>query len=80
MCETKTSGLETGDSLVPYTGVPEIPGIPIPKTLVILTYPSHITLAIWVRVRVTGDAHITSVSGMGMYKTRRYLYHCDTGA
>ena len=23
--------------------------------------PSHITLAIWVRVRVTGDAHITRV-------------------
>ena len=32
-------------------------GIPIPKTLVILAYPSHVTLAIW--VRVTGDAHIT---------------------
>ena len=30
--------------------------------------PSHITLAIWVsvRVRVTGDAHITRVFGMGM--------------
>ena len=42
-------------------------GIPIPKTLVIWASPSHITLAIWVRVwvRVTGDAHITSVLGIG---------------
>ena len=31
---------------------------------------SHITLAIWVRVRVAGDAHITRVLGMGMPKTR----------
>ena len=33
--------------------------------------PSYITLAIWVRVRikVTGDAHITEVLGMGMPKT-----------
>ena len=45
-------------------------GIPIPKTLVIWTSPSHITLAIWVRVRVTGDAHITRVLGTGMAKTR----------
>ena len=30
--------------------------------------PSHITLAIWVRVRVTEDAHITSVLGMGCPK------------
>ena len=36
-------------------------GIPIPNTLVTWASPSHITLAIWVRVgfRVTGDAHIT---------------------
>ena len=56
-------------------------GIPIPKTLVILVSPSRIALTIWVmvRVRVTGDAHIIRVLGMGMYKTRRYLYHCDTG-
>ena len=39
-------------------------GIPIPKTLLIWASPSHITLAIWVRVRVTGDAHITRVLGM----------------
>ena len=44
-------------------------GIPIPKTLVIWASPSHITLAIWVRVRVTGDAHITRGLGMGMAKT-----------
>ena len=41
-------------------------GIPIPKTQVIWAYPSQITLAIWVKVRVTGDAHITMVLGMGM--------------
>ena len=39
-------------------------GIPIPKTLVIWASPSHITLAIW--VRVTGDAHITRVLRMGI--------------
>ena len=38
--------------------------IPICKTLVIWASPSHITLAI--RVRVTGDAHITGVLGIGM--------------
>ena len=33
--------------------------------------PSHITLASWgrVRIRVTGDAHITEVLGMEMPKT-----------
>ena len=43
-------------------------GISIPKNLVIWVSRSHITLAIWVRVsvrvRVTGDAHITRVLGM----------------
>ena len=39
-------------------------GIPIPKTLVIWASPCHITVAIW--IRVTGDAHITRVLGMGM--------------
>ena len=39
-------------------------GIPIPKTLVIWASPSHLILAIM--VRVTGDAHITRVLGMGM--------------
>jgi len=33
-------------------------GIPIPKTLRIWTSLSHITLAIWVRVRAIGEAHI----------------------
>ena len=33
--------------------------------------PSLITLTNWVRVRVTGDANITRVLGMGMPKTRR---------
>ena len=43
-------------------------GIPIPKPQVKWTFPSLITLAIWVRVRVkiTGDAHITGVLRMGM--------------
>ena len=43
-------------------------GIPIPQTLVMWLFPSHITVAVWVRVRfrVTGDAHITRVLGMGM--------------
>ena len=49
-------------------------GIPIPKTIVIWASPSHINLAIWVRVRVTGDAHITRVSGVGMPKTRGCPY------
>ena len=40
-------------------------GIPIPKTIVIWASPSHINLAIWVRVRVTGDAHITRGFGSG---------------
>ena len=39
-------------------------GIPIPKTLVIWASPSHLILAIM--VRVTGDAHITRVLGMGV--------------
>ena len=56
-------------------------GIPNPKTLVIWASFSHITSAIWVRVRVrvTGDAYITRVLGMGMLKTRGCPYHFDTG-
>ena len=42
----------------------------IPKTLVIWASSSHITLAIWVtvriRVRVTRDAHITRIWVIGM--------------
>ena len=45
-------------------GHPRVLGIPIPKTLVIWASPSHLILAIM--VRVTGDAHITRVLGMGM--------------
>ena len=41
-------------------------GHPHSKTLVIWAPPSHITLAIWVRVRVTGDAHIIRGLEMGM--------------
>ena len=36
-------------------------GIPIPEILVIWAPPSHIALAIWVRFRVTLDAHVTRV-------------------
>ena len=39
---------------------------PHSQTLVTRVSPSHITLAIWVRVRVTVDTHITRVLGMGM--------------
>ena len=39
--------------------------MPHSQTLVIWAYHSHITLAIWVRVRVTGDARITRVLGNG---------------
>ena len=44
--------------------------------------PSHIILAIWlrVRVRVIGDAHITRVLDMGMPKTRGCPHHSDTAA
>ena len=44
-------------------------GIPIPKTLVVWAFPSHTTLAIWVRVKVkvnTRNAHITRGLGMGI--------------
>ena len=42
--------------------------------------PSHIILAIWlrVRVRVIGDAHITRVLDMGMPKKRECPHHSDT--
>ena len=47
--------------------------------VVIWVFPSHITFAIWfrVKVRVTGDVHTTW--GMGMPKDRGCQYHCDTG-
>ena len=49
-----------------WYGHPHVLSIPIPKTLVIWASPSHTALAIWVRVRVTGDAHITRGLGMGV--------------
>ena len=53
---------------------------PVPKTIVIWAFPSHITLAIRVRVRVrdTGDANITRVLGTGMPKKQGCPYHCDS--
>ena len=58
-----------------WYGHPHVLGIPIPKTLVIWVFSSHITFPIWVsdRVRVTGDAHITRVWEWGC------PYHCNTG-
>jgi len=67
---SKSWGLQK--PLLHWFGYPNVLGIPIPKTLVVIwTSPSHITLAIHfllvrVRVRVTWDAHITRVLGMGM--------------
>ena len=52
-------------------GVTVIWASPFPKTLVIWASPSHTNLAIL--VRVTGDAHITRVLGMGMPKTRSHI-------
>ena len=40
-----------------------------PKTQLIWASPSHIASAIWVGVRVTGDAHITVT--VAYWKTRR---------
>ena len=40
-------------------------GIPIPKSLGIWASPSFINLAMWLKVRVTGDAHITRGFGNG---------------
>ena len=64
-------------SVLQWYGHPRVLGFSIPKTLVIWASPSHITLAIW--VRVTGDANITRCLGMGMPKTRGRPYHCDIG-
>ena len=52
-------------------------GTPVPQTLVISASLSHITLVIWVgvRVRVSGDVHITRVLVMGMP-----IYHSNTGS
>ena len=53
------------NGLLQWYGHPSVLGISISKTRVIQASPSHITLAIWVRSRVTGegfesgDAHIT---------------------
>ena len=49
---------------------------PFPKP-VIWASPSHITLAIW--VRVTRDAHITRILGMVMAQSRGCPYQCDIG-
>ena len=56
-------------------GIPAFWASPFPKTLEIWTSPSHITLAFWIRVRVTGDACITRVLGMRMPKMWGCPYH-----
>ena len=58
-------------------GIPAFWASSFPKLRAV---PSHITLAVWVKVRVTGDAHITRVLGMGIPETRGCYYHCYTGA
>jgi len=70
----------TASNLRGAYGNTSVLGIPIPKTIVIWASSSHITLTIWVRVRVTGDDHTdTRVLGMGMPKMRGCPYHCETG-
>ena len=49
-------------------------GIPIPKTIVIWASPSHINLAIWVRLGLQGMPISLGVSGVGMPKTRGCPY------
>ena len=61
-------------------GIPAFWASPFPKTLEIWTSPSHITLAFWIRVRVTGDACITRVLGMRMPKMWGCPYHCLNAA
>jgi len=71
-----------GGAQFEWNGHPRVFDTPIPKTLVIWASPPHITLAIWVRVRVTGYAHITRDLGMRMPRTWPWAecpYHCDSG-
>ena len=56
------------NAVIQLYGYRPVLGIPIPKTIVIRAFPSRITLAIWVRVGVTGDTHITRLLGMGTPK------------
>ena len=55
-------------ALLQWSGHLRVLGFPIPKPLLIWVSPSHITLAIWVgvKVRVTGDAHVTRVLRTGV--------------
>ena len=53
------------DPVLQWYGHPGVLGIPILKTLGISASPSFINLAIWLKVRVTGDAHITRDFGNG---------------
>ena len=53
------------DPVLQWYGHPRVLGIPIPKTLGIWASLSFINLAIWLKVRVTGEAHITRDFGNG---------------
>ena len=65
---TEVFGKVNSVAMLQWYGYPCVLGITIPKTLVIWASPSHITLAIWVRVRVTGDTHIPRLLRMGTTK------------
>ena len=56
-------------------------GVPIPKTLLIWTFPGNLTrnLTQIAKVIWEGDVHVTRVLGMGMAKTRGCPYHCNNG-
>ena len=63
------------NGLLQWYGHPSVLGISISKTRVIQASPSHITLASWVRGRVTGegfesgDAHITMTAPLKRSRT-----------
>ena len=64
--------------MLQWYGHPRVLGILIAKTLVKWASLLILLIASWVRVRVTGDAHIGRGLGMGMPETRGSLYHCDS--
>ena len=73
-CNQLSLRRKISDPVSQWYGQPRDFGIPIPKTLVIWASPSHISLTIWVRVRVTGDALITRVWRMGMSTSLWHRY------
>ena len=57
------------DPVLQWYGHPRVLGISILKALEIWASPSFINLAIWLKVRVTGDVHITRGFGNGDAQT-----------